>query len=166
MKKLSALILTVLITCTALFADENLFSFSIGLSSGIPIYGSGSVISTGSEIDKPSRVIIGTTAALNLNIIKQVSFFTGGDVLFDFVWDSNQYANKIHVAFPLGLKIYPGLGGLNAGLAYTLGFRTDSIKTSEHEHEGITTWGNGFKFSIEYNFAHDGNSRFLPSIGG
>lgn len=166
LKKLTALIFAAALTCTALFADENLFSISMGLASGIPVYGTDSIISDGKEIDKPNRVIIGTTTSFNLNLIKQVTFFTGGDTLFDFVWDSKQYANKIHVSFPLGLKIYPGIGGFNAGLAYTLGFRIDSINTTEHEHEGISTWGNGFRLSLEYNFAHEGNSRFLPSIGG
>lgn len=166
MKKNLSFAFIIVFACSILSAKENLFSVSMGLASGIPIYGTDSIISTGKEIDKPSRVIIGTTTSLNLNIIKQVTFFTGGDTLFDFVWDSKQHANKIHVSFPLGIKIYPGLGGLNAGLAYTLGFRIDSINTTKHEHEGISTWGNGFRLSLEYNFAHEGNSRFLPSIGG
>ena len=29
-----------------------------------------------------------------------------------------------------------------------------------------TPWGNGFKFLIEYNFAHSGSSPYLPTVGG
>ncbi len=166
MKKILALIIVSLLTFTCLSAKERLFSFSAGLSSGAPIYGTDSIISTGNEIEKPNRVIIGSMLSLNLNIIKQVTFYVGGDVLWDLVWDSSQNSNKMHVSFPLGIKIYPGLGGLNMGLAYTLGFRADYISTCEHEYNGISTWGNGFKLSLEYNFAHDGKSKNYPSIGG
>ena len=56
---------------------------------------------------------------------------------------------------------------MNLGLAYTLGFRTDRIKTEKAgNHNGTTVWGNGFKFQVEYNFAHEGAYRYLPSIGG
>ena len=166
MKRNLTIIFTAFMFCTALSATERLFSFSAGLASGVPIYGHDSVISTGKEIEKPNRVIIGTTLSVNLNLIKQVTFFTGGDVLWDLVWTSDEKANKTHVSFPLGIKIYPGLGGLDLGLAYTLGFRADSINTSEHEYNGISSWGNGFKFLIEYNFAHEGNSNYYPTIGG
>ena len=76
-------------------------------------------------------------------------------------------ANKLHVSFPLGVKIYPGFGGLNLGLAYTLGFRADSIKVKNAgDYNDTTPWGNGFKFLVEYNFAHEGKSKYYPSIGG
>ena len=52
MKKLAALIFTTLIVLTSLSAKENLFSVSAGLTSGVPIYGTNSVASTGSEIEK------------------------------------------------------------------------------------------------------------------
>ena len=37
MKRIASLIITAALFCTALFAKENLFSFSLGLSSGFPI---------------------------------------------------------------------------------------------------------------------------------
>ena len=167
MKKLLSIFFFSLITFSALSAKENLFSFSLGLSSGVPIYGTNSVISTGSEIAKGNRIILGANAAVNLNLIKQVSFYLGGDALWDYTWNSVDYSSKMHVNFPLGIKIYPGLGGLNVGLAYTLGFRLDNIKVeSLGEYNETTPWGNGFKFQLEYNFAHEGNSQYLPSIGG
>jgi hypothetical protein len=167
MKKLAALIFTTLIVLTSLSAKENLFSISAGLTSGVPIYGTNSVASTGSEIEKGNRVILGSLLSLNLNPLKQVTFYLGNDILWDITWNANDKSSKLHVSFPLGIKVYPGLGGLNVGLAYTLGFRADNIKVeSIGEYNETSPWGNGFKFQIEYNFAHDGKSRYLPSIGG
>lgn len=167
MKKAKALFFTTILFCTTLFAEERLFSFSAGLSSGVPFYGSNSVASTGSEIEQGNRVIIGTTLALNLNILKPISFYLGNDSLWDITWNSSEKSSKFHVSFPLGIKIYPGLGGLNVGLAYTLGFRADSIKVDDiGDYNETSPWGNGFKFQVEYNFAHEGKSHYYPSIGG
>lgn len=167
MKKNLSFIFVILFACTSLFAKENIISFSAGLTSGFPLYGSNSVVSTGSEIEKGNRVILGTLASVNLNIIDQVSFFLGNDLLWDLTWNASENSNKLHVSFPLGIKVYPNIGGLNFGLAYTLGFRNDRIKTNKNgSYNGSTVWGNGFKFHIEYNFAHEGAYRYLPSIGG
>ena len=167
MKKYLSFVLLILLTLPALSAKEKLFSISAGLSSGVPIYGNNSVVSTGSEIQKGNRVILGTLFAVNLNVINQVSFYLGNDTLWDITWNAAENSSKLHVNFPLGIKVYPGLGGLNLGLAYTLGFRLDNIKTDAlGEYNATTPWGNGFKFQMEYNFAHDGKSQYLPSIGG
>ena len=167
MKKILGLIFSFALCFTALSAKENLISFTAGLTSGFPIYGTNSVVSTGSEIEKGNRVILGTLTTVNLNVAEQVSFFVGNDLLWDLTWNASENSNKLHVSFPLGIKVYPNLGGLNFGLAYTLGFRNDRIKTkSSGTYNGSTVWGNGFKFHIEYNFAHEGAYRYLPSIGG
>ncbi len=167
MKKYLSFIFILLFACTILSAKDRLVTFSAGLSSGVPIYGNHSIVSTGSEIEKANRIIFGVNGAINLNLIKQVSFYLGNDTLWDLTWNSEEKANKVHVSFPLGIKIYPGLGGFNVGLAYTLGFRADTIKTkAAGEYNGISSWGNGFKIQAEYNFAHEGNSQYYPSIGG
>ena len=167
MKKILAVLLTAFITCSALSAKENLFSFSAGLASGVPVYGANSVVATGSGISNGNRVILGSVFAVNFNVLTQVSFFLGNDILWDMTWSASEKSGKLHVSFPLGIKVYPGLGGLNLGLAYTLGFRADSIKIQDYgEYNKISSWGNGFKFQVEYNFAHEGKSRFYPSVGG
>ena len=167
MKKIITLIFTALLTCSLSFAGEKLFSFSAGLSSGVPIYGTDSVVSTGSEIEKGNRIILGLNTTVNVNPINQVSFYVGNDTLWDYTWNASEKSSKVHLSFPLGIKIYPGLGGLNLGLAYTLGLRFDNIRTDvAGEYNDSTPWGNGFKFQVEYNFAHEGNSMYLPSVGG
>lgn len=167
MKKHLSFIFIILFACSTLSAKERLISFSAGLSSGVPIYGANSVVSTGSEISKGNRIILGTNVSANLNPISQVSFYLGNDIIWDFTWNSSEKSSKVHLSIPLGIKVYPGLGGLNLGLAYTLGLRFDNIKTdSIGEYNDSTPWGNGFKFQVEYNFAHEGSSRYLPSVGG
>ena len=167
MKRNISSVIIILLLFTSLSASENLFSVSAGLTSGVPIYGTNSVASTGSEIEKGNRVILGSLLSLNLNPLKQVTFYLGNDILWDITWNANDKSSKLHVSFPLGIKVYPGLGGLNVGLAYTLGFRADNIKVeSIGEYNETSPWGNGFKFQVEYNFAHDGKFRYLPSIGG
>ena len=166
MKKKLSFCFLILITLSALSAKEKLFSISAGLSSGFPVYGTNSVISTGSEIEKGNRVILGSTVSFNLNILKQVGFYLGNDTLWDITWNSQDTSSKLHVSFPLGIKVYPGLGGLNVGLAYTFGFRADNINVREiGEYNQTTPWGNGFKIQVEYNFSHDGKSQYYPSIG-
>ena len=59
MKKLLGLIFSFTLCFTALSAKENLISFTAGFTSGFPIYGTNSVVSTGSEIEKGNRVILG-----------------------------------------------------------------------------------------------------------
>ena len=167
MKKFAIIFFLIFTFCFTLSAKEDFFSFSAGLSSGVPVYGRNSVVSTGNEIEKGNRVILGSTIAANLNVLKQISFYLGNDILWDITWNASDKSSKLHVSFPLGIKIYPGIGGLNAGLAYTLGFRADNIKVQElGDYNAITPWGNGFKFQVEYNFAHEGKSKYYPSIGG
>lgn len=167
MKKIIGLILSIVMTCTALSAKEQLFSFTAGITSGFPIYGTNSILTTGDELINKNQVIAGTTTSINLNVIKQISFFLGNDILWDLTWNQTEHANKMHVSIPLGVKFYPGLGGLNIGLAYALGFRYDNIQTFLFgEYNNCSPWGNGIKVHVEYNFAHEGKSRFLPTIGG
>lgn len=165
MKKLLCCLFVSISLFSISFAKESLFSFSAGLSSGIPFYGSESVPENIAIINTDHRVIIGSLFNMNVNVIKQVSFFGGGDILADFNWKDKNYAHHLHVSFPLGIKVYPGIGGLDLGLSYNLGFRSDFSKTSTSKHSNIASWGNGFKFLIEYNFAHEGKSKYLPTIG-
>ena len=127
MKKYLSFLFIILFTSVSLSAKERLFSFSAGLSSGLPIYGANSVISTGSEIAKGNRIILGSNISASINPVKQVSFYLGNDTVWDFTWNASENSSKLHLSFPLGIKIYPGLGGLNFGLAYTLGVSFDHV---------------------------------------
>lgn len=164
---LKSMCLAIFMLCvTNIFAEERLITFSAGISTGIPFYGSESVSEMKDNFDNDARVIIGTLASININPIEQFTFFIGANTLGDFSWKGEQHLNFLHTDFPVGAKVYPGLGGLNLGLAYTLGFRADFIKTEYSGHiNRVEAWGNGFRFHLEYNFAHSGQSQYLPSIG-
>ena len=125
MKKLLCSLVLLFTIFTGLIAKEGLVSFTAGITSGIPFYGSDSMPELAEKVDTDYRVIIGTFANINLNVIKQISFFTGADLLADFNWQGKQHKNHLHIDFPLGFKIL-----------------------------------------LEYNFAHEGKSKYLPTIGG
>jgi len=166
MKKTFCSLLVIFFIFSFVSAKEDFISFNAGISSGLPFYGEKSIPEKSSDISTEYRAIIGCFANVNLNVIKQVSFFAGADMLSDFNWLDSQYNNHLHVNFPLGFKIYPGLGGFNLGLSYTLGFRADFLKESTGEKtNNIASWGNGFKLHMEYNFAHEGKTNYLPTMG-
>ena len=60
-----------------------------------------------------------------------------------------------------GVRVYTGLGGLNLGIEYVTGRRTDFV------HDASTSssaWGNGFRFMLEYEFQNLIKT-FSPSLG-
>ena len=65
MKKRFIIFFSTLLIFSSLSAEKRLFSFSAGLLSGFPVYGKNSVISTGTEIEKGNRVIIGPKQVTN-----------------------------------------------------------------------------------------------------
>lgn len=167
MKKIFSVLFTILLLTSAAFSEEDLFSFSAGISSGIPVYGSKPFTESTYSINDKHRIILGTLFHINLNPLKQISFFTGTDILSDFNFNfDSEHANSFHFAFPIGVKIYPNLKGFNFGIAYELGFRVDDIKTDLSGKDSyIAAWSNGFRLLAEYNFAHVGKSKYYPSIG-
>lgn len=165
MKKLFITFILSLFSVFSVFADEDLFSFSAGLSTGVPIYGTSSINKKINQLDDKHRFIIGSMATININPVKQATFFTGADFLADFNWSDDDYVHFLHVAFPVGVKVYPGLEGFDLGLAYSLGFRADITKINNNKDHNIAAWSNGFKFFMEYNFAHCGTSKYYPTIG-
>ena len=105
---------------SGLFAVENLFSFSIGPQSGLVFYGDEDIKEDVKTLHG-SHALVGAQAEVNVNPFKQITFFAGAHILCDFVKENKNYSNHIHYDFPFGVKIYPGLGGLCGGMAYTFG---------------------------------------------
>jgi len=88
------------------------------------------------------------------------------DTLFDLSWQGKDTNNRIDYAFFGGLKIYPNIGGLNASISYALGRRTDSITNGSDDALVLSSaWGNGFRFSIEYDFLYDKTWKCAPIAG-
>lgn len=169
MKKIIAVLICCFACVFSAAAEEDLLSFSAGLSSGLPFYGADVTEGKLDNFnDSNKRVIVGAIGTVNLNIAEPITFFTGTDILTDFNWNEENRCHILSWDFSLGLKIYPGLGGLNCGLGYVLGYRTTysgKRMKGQQNYRELSSWGNGFKFLVEYNFAHYGNSKFLPSCG-
>ena len=165
MKKIISVLILSIVFITGLTGKENPVSFSAGLSTGIPFYGSKETDRINKSLENPGRFIIGAYGNINFNIIEQGTLFLGADLLSDFIWNNDYHSNHIHFSMPVGFKIYPNLQGLCFGIAYTLGFRADFIDTVDVYKKEIPCWGNGFKLFTEYNFAKYGKSKYLPIIG-
>ena len=166
MKKIPAVIILCLFLSSSIFAKENFLSFTTGLSSGYPFYGSEKIKDTNNSLQDAGRGIFGFFFNLNLNVIEQCTFFVGADLLTDLIIQGGNHSNHLHFGIPFGVKLYPNLKGFNFGIAYMLGFRADFIDvTGRDSGNEISSWGNGFKLFAEYNFAKTGKSRFLPSVG-
>lgn len=148
-------------------ADKKV-SWDIGIASGIPFYGSSSVNSMDSDVNKGgsyNRAIVGVTSDTAFKIAEPLRLILGGDALCDFIWHGDSYANHLDYAFMFGIKAYPGLAGFGVSCAYALGCRTDFYNTAVQDSVvESSSWGNGFRFSIEYNFAY-GRDIFAPAIG-
>lgn len=170
-KRVLVLLLSIFLTGVC-FSEGKPLVFSAGISSGYPFYGSNKMRLTNDYISiTGGRFIIGTNALLELNLLKQLSLFAGTDFLCDFNSNSVEWQNTMDLSFNFGCKFYPGLGGFAVGLGYTLGTRFDFIQLFPEIAEFIqpdllnSAWGNGIKVLVEYNFSHQSELPFMPTLG-
>ncbi len=63
----------------------------------------------------------------------------------------------------LGLRFFPGIGGLYFGVDYTIGQRGDILFLADDTQNRFSQWGNGFRFSAEYDFSEH-FSGFAPLV--
>lgn len=168
MKKIFA-IAFLLLTVTLGFSEDNkkIIGFDAGLVTCIPVYG---------DTSSPykNRVIIGADGDVTFKLGKPLKFMVGADFISDINWDGNLHSNHIDYAFWGGIKVYPGIGGLNGSLAYAIGARSDFEEdkffyfdgTARNETNVSTTaWGNGFRLGVEYDFLYNSSRRTLPAVG-
>lgn len=148
-------------------AEEALFSFSAGISSGGVIYSDPEVKSINTKIGTPTPCNIGASFYVNHNPVQEISFFIGTDFFFCTSAKNQQSYNHLFLNIPFGIKIYPKLKGFCISSAYIPGFRKDFINVAElpDVKEKVFPFSNGFKFSLEYNFAHGKQSKYLPTVG-
>lgn len=146
---------------------DKIIGFDVGLVTCIPVYG---------DTSSPykNRVVIGNDGDISLKIGAPLKILFGYDLIGDINWDKNEHSNHLDYAFCSGVKIYPGIGGLNGTLAYALGARTDFIDEKVFDENGdsktrsvveTTAWGNGFKIGVEYDFLYDSSRRTMPALG-
>ena len=139
MKKLLAILFTIILSSSPIFAQESdLFSWDIGISTGIPFhYGESNSNISNFDANTLNRVLAGTTSNIYIKIADTAFVNLGIDSLFDFKWNASDYANSIDYTFFGGVKIYPGLGGLNFSIAYCFGNRSDFLKNKKKALENL-----------------------------
>ncbi len=169
MKKIFATLFLFGIFICALPAEENKFvGGDFGIATAIPVY-------QGTDSPFKSRVILGLNGDISFRLGSPLKFLLGYDFLSDINWNGSQHKNHLDYAGWLGIKVYPGVGGLNASLAYALGARTDFINEDYYDSETdteknrteveTTSWGNGFRISAEYDFHYGSSKKMLPALG-
>ena len=121
--------LYILLFSTFCFANSNsrLLSASVGLSTGFPVYGSEQIKQVNDYYfnNDGNRIIVGTTARLELNAINPFALFVDADLNMDFNFSNQQFFHMMDLAFTGGMKFYPGLGGFAFGIGYSIGTRFD-----------------------------------------
>lgn len=144
------------------------FGGDFGIASGYPSYGNSSIVDGNDAVNpdgSPKRFIIGLNGDFYFSVIRPLKLLIGADTLADFIWNGQTYFNHIDYSFWTGVKVYVGAGGLNVGLAYLLGCRTDFSKFEGSADVSSSAWGNGFRLSLEYDFLYNSSWQMLPAIG-
>lgn len=167
MKKI-VIIFTFLFLIPRVFSqDSDFFNWDIGFATGIPFhYGESDTNISNFDANSLNRVLIGATSNFYFKIDDIAFIDFGIDSLFDFKWNSSDYANSIDYSFFGGVKIYPGLGGLNFSIAYCFGNRSDFLKIDGEKDIFQHSWGNGARFSLEYDFNYLKETTIKPIVGG
>lgn len=167
MKKIIIIFTFLFLISRAFSQDSDFFNWDIGFATGIPFhYGESDTNISNFDANSLNRVLIGATSNFYFKIDDIAFIDFGIDSLFDFKWNSSDYANSIDYSFFGGVKIYPGLGGLNFSIAYCFGNRSDFLKIDGEKDIFQHSWGNGARFSLEYDFNYLKETTIKPIVGG
>ena len=156
MKK-KILILSVIFAFFAFPAFSNI-GFEFGIGSGYIFYGDEDVKDRNKALGDTNQTILKTDALLLLPLNYMILFDFGLDGVFDFRWNGSNHIYLIDYSFLAGFRLYPNLGGLFLSIDYALGRRSDFISMKNEDDTLSTSWGNGFKFTVGYDFSYHLNS--------
>ena len=167
MKKISFLLVIIFALLQSSFALDRGVKFTLGLGTGYVIYGDDDI---DTSISGSSRAILVTDALVHIPLAEQLNFLAGGDCVGDFVVSGSQHFLRYDYAFLGGLEVLTPLDGFSLSVSYALGRRTDFIALKDenddlHTWHGSSKWGNGFKFSLDYDFAALTGGSWAPSVG-
>jgi hypothetical protein len=165
-KKMSICIAVLACVPSLIFAaGRNPVGYEGGFGSGFIFYGSQGVRSANRSFDASNQIILAADCAALFPLADSVFFAAGADSTFDFRWKGSDHLNRCDYAGTIGFRVYPGLAGLICSVDYALGRRTDFISLDDND-ESIenTSWGNGFKFGLSYDFT-GGKETYAPILG-
>lgn len=167
MKKIIA---ALIMLCGAFFnavsEGKNSAGIEIGIGSGYVFYGDKKTKDLISDMnsDDYSRFLIGGDVGFFIPLAEKVLFTGDAELMTDLFWNGGDHCYFLDYSFNTGIKVYPGLGGLGFGVAYCLGRRTSFIDIDDYDETDSTSWGNGFKFNLDYDIRY-GKDGVCPVIG-
>ena len=164
MKKRACLFLLLVFGSVSLFAATIGYEFGIG--SGYVFYGSEGTRDRNKLLSDSNQVLLNVNTGALYRIAPQVYFCFGVDSMLDMRWSGGEHIHLIDYAALAGFHIYPGFAGLVGTVEYAFGRRTDviTLDNADDEESHSTAWGNGFRFSLAYDFSHNGVG-WAPVIG-
>ncbi len=158
------------IMCMLFFMAALSFSFSevvfeAGLGSGYVFYGDDDLKDVLSDFDQDSQMILCGEAAWKFGLAQTVYLAFGADSVFDGRWKGSNHVYLWDYCGFAGFDVYPGFGGLCAGVQYCFGRRTNFLDLPHEESDVSSTgWGNGFAFALSYDFFYNKEKGLSPVI--
>ena len=159
-KKLICTFIVLLGACSSWAVDW--FAYGGSLGTALVVNGDESIRSYSETFH---CVVLEVDATMEFILHPSIRIATGSILLADFKFKDGNYYNSLDYNFYGGARIYPGLGGLRLGVDYNLGRRTDFIDIPPVNEVKSPSWGNGFRFLIEYDFRYT-KTGLLPMLGG
>lgn len=160
-------VLLILSICCKAFADDSVTRFHWALGTAAISYGD-SETDTAMEYlsdNDYSRIILSGELGFSFKLDEMLRFVVGGNLVYDSFWKDSQSAFFLDYALFGGMRVYPGLGGLNFGLEYNTGRRSNFYKLDDISVDSSSTkWGNGFRIVTEYDFSVN-TTGFAPVVG-
>lgn len=167
MKKRICIIMALALTIFGVYAAEPKAGLELGIGSGYVFYGDRASKDLVSDMNSNdfSRFILSSDVGFFIPLANIVYFTTNAELMSDLFWKGNEKCYFFDYAFNTGLRMYPGLGGLAFGVAYSLGRRTSVIDLDSVGSDTVSTsWGNGFRFDVVYDIRY-GKEGVSPVVG-
>ena len=146
--------------------SDRLVRLDAGVASGYIFYGDEQVPALNENLNNGiyNRFFIGPLISLSFKIAKPCKFVLGSETFFDLAWNGSYYNRHFDYSVYGGIKFYPGLKGFNIGAYYAGGQRLDYSNCCNPGFNS-TSWGNGFRFTLEYDFLYESSSEVMPVFG-
>lgn len=155
--------LIIALSSLSVLSAENEFNFTWAFGSSANFYGDEAFVSRFDALKANGQKNIVLSGELGMrmlftdNVALCLNVVLGMDALTNLAKSSV----FLDYGVSFGTKIYPGLGGLNLGIEYITGRRTDVVQDTD---TSSSSWGNGFRILLEYEFKNFIKS-FSPSLG-
>ena len=161
MKRLVCVIFAVICFALPLTAGELKFTWAAGSSGNI--YGDSEFVSRFDSYKERGNknIVLTGELGMKLSFTDNIAFTLNTYANMDMLTNMSDFCLFLDYGIVGGVRIYPGLGGLNFGMEYATGMRANLIVG---ETDSTSAWGNGFRFLLEYEFKNLINS-FSPSLG-